>query len=118
MTSSRIEYFTGDTVDLAVRYTTSSGEVYAIDLGATVTCCLRRELGSGRASISAGPWTCSSGATGADWTDGLVIATIDGTDTVSLTPGQYYLEVTIDDGGVDLTRVPKQILNVRQRVNP
>jgi len=112
------DYFTGDTESYQVTFTQQSdGTAYDVS-GRTITCSLRKELGSGRASLAAGPWTCSSGATGADWANGIVIATIDGTDTGSLTPGKYYLEVTVDNAGDDVTRVPKQILNVRQRVNP
>ncbi len=98
--------YSGNDVAISVQLTTN-GSNAAVSLSATVTAGI---IDDSRTLI-AGPWTCTSGATGADWTTGLVVVPVDGTDTTdAFTGGRTIpfngcrMEVKVVSGATSITR--------------
>lgn len=110
-----ITYYYGDTLNVLCTLTKQSdGTAYAVSLSATVKGSLRKEYPDGTATLVAGPWTCSSGATGANWSGGLVIVPMLIAHDSTVTPGRYMLELEIDLSGVDTTVVPGAEVFIKQ----
>jgi hypothetical protein len=89
------EIIHGDDVSLAIALT-KNGAPFTIDPAATVTAVLR----SGVAQISP-IVTCDEGATGADWSTGLVVVEMTPAESIAIVantfPSQVTLEIQVDD---------------------
>ena len=86
----------GDDDSISIQLT-RDGATFSIDTGATVKAAI---TSLDRQTVLAGPVTCLSNATGADWSTGLVVAPFASADTGSMTTfGSLRLEVEVDDSG-------------------
>ena len=92
--------YSGD--DLALQVTvTKDGAVLAVSGGATV----RAALIHAATKEVIGPAACDSGATGADWDNGVIVAEFAAADTVDMLPGPQILEIEILDGTLTTVQV-------------
>ena len=80
------------------------GAAFVIDPGATVEAAI---VNSSRSTVLAGPVTCSSLTTGADWANSLVIAEFTEAQSAAIEVDEgtgrekVYLEIQVDDGGTN-----------------
>lgn len=97
----------GDTIKLRVPLTLD-GVAFEIPSGATVRAAFRR-----KDLLVGGPWNCSSGATGADWPNGILIVEISIAQSALLSKAtRVQLEVEVDDGGEKQTWLSEEALIV------
>ena len=86
------EYVTGDSVPMRAELRVGSVPE-PVTPGTVVTAGFLASDGSGE--LVAGPWVVQSTTTGSDWLNGVVIAWVNGQDTVDLDPQTVILEVQI-----------------------
>jgi len=102
--------FRGDTIRVEVSLTLD-GVAFAIPLTATVRAGLRR-----RDVSIGGPWTCSSGFTGADWPAGLVVFEISGAESLAMAAQNLVqIEVEVNDAGKRQTWLSEPLLYVSEQ---
>lgn len=103
---AQILHLLGDTTKLLLTVTKrSDGTAQAVALTSTVKASVRQSYPDGTATLIAGPFTASSGATGASWSTGLVRVDIETARDAAITPGTYDLEVQITDVATDATSI-------------
>lgn len=84
--------YTGDDVSLAVTLK-RNGSAFVIDPGATVRAALIQD-----ATIT-GPVVCQPTATGADWSQSVVVVEIPSATSANAPVGSNALEIEVDDDG-------------------
>jgi len=91
-----IEIIAGDDSDYTAQLYKDNA-TFTIDPGATVNA---RLISTDRQTTYTDVLTCSSGASGADWANSLVVVSIAEADTSAITySGLAVLEIQVDDGG-------------------
>jgi hypothetical protein len=98
--------YSGNNIGVSIQLKTN-GVNDPVELGATVTASIIDQT----LTQIAGPWTCSSGTSGANWTTGLVVVNVSGTDTTAAFTGgrtqpfnNCRFEIKVVEGSTSLTR--------------
>ncbi len=86
---------TGDTARIALDLLDETGAARNVAAALQIQVAIRR-LHPATPLLAAGPYPCSAAVSGADWTNGLVVAELPSADLASLAGGHYDIEVRAD----------------------
>jgi hypothetical protein len=98
MTQTQI--VTGDDIDLSISLQTSAGVAVNVSAATEIKVAL---VNTGRTGYQAGPYTASSGTSGASWSTGVVVVRIPSADSTAITVSVVEVEVQVIIASVKTT---------------
>lgn len=91
---------TGDDIDLSVTLQTSGGSAVDVSAATSIKVALANPT---RTASVAGPYTASSGTSGASWGSGVVVVRVPAADSAAITNASVLVEVQVVLGGATTT---------------
>jgi hypothetical protein len=113
--STNAVYYTGDSIPFRVQLKVGTA-VEVVLPGSVVTACLATN--DSEATMLAGPWLVSSETVGSDWLNGVVIAWVDGDDTLDLDPQTAVLEIQMQKDDTVRTWRAKPLISIKRGTLP
>lgn len=108
-----LEVFTGDDWDIIITLK-RDGAVYNVSTASAISAALVSDDGPAPSTVVAAV-SCSSGTSGADWANGVVVIEIPNATTAALTAQRAYVEIQVTIGGKKKTW-PRQVIDIKKGV--
>jgi len=106
-----LEVFTGDDWDISITLK-KDGVVYDVSTATDISASVVTDDGTSPTTLVSAV-TCSIGATGADWANGLVVVEIPNATTTALSAQRAYLEVQVTIAAKKQTW-PRQTIDIKK----